>query len=184
VRFGLRDYEPESGRWTARDPLLHGGGMNLYAYANGDPVAKRDASGMDEGGGGFMGFMEKVGEFFTGERAGQAIEAISSIESESPIVKGAGQLKDGMDKLETIQEVAETALEVKEALDEPTDPEQAGGLLKCGLKLIKKVIPLDIIGLDAAEAVYDEGAKHARDQRDFGTINYGAARQLAEIGMN
>jgi hypothetical protein len=143
---------------------------------------------MDEGSGGGGssggGFMQSVHDFFSNKWTKTAIDKISQIKSDNPVVEGAGQLKDGMDKLESIQEVAETALEVKEALDEPTDPEQAGGLLKCGLKLLKKVIPLDIIGLDAAEAVYDEGAKHARDQRDFGTINYGAARQLAEIGMN
>ena len=31
VRFGLRDYEPATGRFTARDPILHEGGMNLFA---------------------------------------------------------------------------------------------------------------------------------------------------------
>jgi hypothetical protein len=36
---------------------------------------------------------------------------------------------------------------------------------------------------EAAEQALDEGMEHARHQRDFGTINRGAARQLAEIGM-
>jgi RHS repeat-associated protein len=31
--FGARDYEPEAGRWTARDPILFEGGQsNLYTY--------------------------------------------------------------------------------------------------------------------------------------------------------
>ena len=47
VRFGLRDYEPETGRWTARDPLLFDGGQaNLYVYAGGDPVGQRDPTGL------------------------------------------------------------------------------------------------------------------------------------------
>jgi RHS repeat-associated protein len=47
VHFGFRDYEPESGRWTARDPILFGGGQaNLYVYAGGDPVGQRDPSGL------------------------------------------------------------------------------------------------------------------------------------------
>jgi RHS repeat-associated protein len=47
VRFGLRDYEPESGRWTARDPILYEGGQdNLYAYVNGNPVSSRDPLGL------------------------------------------------------------------------------------------------------------------------------------------
>ena len=48
VRFGLRDYEPATGRFTAKDPILHEGGMNLFVYAGNNPVAQRDPSGMDE----------------------------------------------------------------------------------------------------------------------------------------
>ncbi|MFZ1827466.1 MAG: RHS repeat-associated core domain-containing protein [Candidatus Competibacteraceae bacterium] len=33
VRFGARDYDPETGRWTAKDPILFAGGdANLFAY--------------------------------------------------------------------------------------------------------------------------------------------------------
>jgi RHS repeat-associated protein len=47
VRFGMRDYEPASGRWTARDPALLGGGQpNLYAYAGSSPVSQRDPTGL------------------------------------------------------------------------------------------------------------------------------------------
>ena len=47
VRFGLRDYEPETGRFTARDPILQAGGQyNFYAYAHSDPVNALDRSGL------------------------------------------------------------------------------------------------------------------------------------------
>jgi len=47
VRFGLRDYDPTTARWTAPDPLLYGGGQfNLYAYVNSDPVDFVDPSGL------------------------------------------------------------------------------------------------------------------------------------------
>ena len=47
IRFGLRDYDPATGRFTARDPLLHAGEqLNLYAYGNSDPVSVRDESGL------------------------------------------------------------------------------------------------------------------------------------------
>jgi len=48
VRFGARDYDPETGRWTAKDPILFGGGdANLYAYVGGNPVSKIDPLGFE-----------------------------------------------------------------------------------------------------------------------------------------
>ena len=50
VRFGVRDYDPQTGRWTARDPALFDGGQpNFYAYVNGDPVNGRDPTGLGDG---------------------------------------------------------------------------------------------------------------------------------------
>jgi len=47
VRFGVRDYDPEIGRFTAPDPMLFsGGGANLYAYVSNDPVNRADPSGL------------------------------------------------------------------------------------------------------------------------------------------
>ncbi|MBK6518782.1 MAG: RHS repeat-associated core domain-containing protein [Polyangiaceae bacterium] len=46
VRFGARDYDAETGRWTSKDPIRFGGGVNLYAYAGSDPINTRDAEGL------------------------------------------------------------------------------------------------------------------------------------------
>ena len=47
VRFGFRDYDPEIGRWTARDPILFGGSdLNLYEYVLNDPVNMIDPDGL------------------------------------------------------------------------------------------------------------------------------------------
>ncbi len=47
VRFGARDYDAETGRWTAKDPVLFNGGQaNLYAYVGNDPVNRFDPSGL------------------------------------------------------------------------------------------------------------------------------------------
>ena len=45
IRFGVRDYQPSTGRWTAKDPILFNGGLNLYAYAGSDPVNLVDQEG-------------------------------------------------------------------------------------------------------------------------------------------
>lgn len=48
LRFGVRDYDPASGRWTAKDPIgFAPGTTNLYAYAAGDPVNLFDPTGLD-----------------------------------------------------------------------------------------------------------------------------------------
>jgi len=47
VLFGLRNYDPETGRWTSRDPIgLAGGDTDLYAYCANDPVNAVDPSGL------------------------------------------------------------------------------------------------------------------------------------------
>jgi len=50
VRFGARDYDPETGRWTAKDPIRFAGGdSNLYGYVLGDPVNGIDPNGLITG---------------------------------------------------------------------------------------------------------------------------------------
>ena len=47
TRFGARDYDAETGRWTAKDPILFDGGdSNLYGYVLQDPVNGIDPEGL------------------------------------------------------------------------------------------------------------------------------------------
>jgi uncharacterized protein RhaS with RHS repeats len=47
VRFGARDYDPITGRWTAKDPIGFAGGYaNLYEYVDDDPINSVDPSGL------------------------------------------------------------------------------------------------------------------------------------------
>jgi RHS repeat-associated protein len=47
VRFGFRDYDPDVGRWTAKDPILFAGGdTDLYGYVLNDPINIVDPLGL------------------------------------------------------------------------------------------------------------------------------------------
>ncbi len=47
VHFGVRDYNPAIGRWTAKDPIdFAGGSVNLYEYVLDDPVNWVDPWGL------------------------------------------------------------------------------------------------------------------------------------------
>jgi hypothetical protein len=49
VRFGYRDYDPEAGRWSARDPIgFNGGDSNLYGYVSHNPGLAIDLIGLAE----------------------------------------------------------------------------------------------------------------------------------------
>ena len=47
TRFGARDYDPETGRWTAKDPIgFTGGAALLYEYIGNDPANRTDVTGL------------------------------------------------------------------------------------------------------------------------------------------
>ena len=50
TRFGARDYDPQVGRWTAKDPILFVGRQtNLFEYASADPLNAADFTGLIAG---------------------------------------------------------------------------------------------------------------------------------------
>ncbi len=51
VRFGLRDYDPDTGRWTSKDPIgFAGGDIDLYGYVGNNPVNWVDPWGLKSTG--------------------------------------------------------------------------------------------------------------------------------------
>ncbi|SKA98556.1 RHS repeat-associated core domain-containing protein, partial [Paucidesulfovibrio gracilis DSM 16080] len=59
VRFGWRDYDTFTGRWTAPDPIGdRGGDPDWYGYCLDDPVNGVDPLGLE---GGFWGGVKKIG---------------------------------------------------------------------------------------------------------------------------
>jgi len=55
TRFGYRDYDAYTGKWTAKDPIgFAGGDKNLYGYVLGDPVNFVDINGLHPNVGPFI----------------------------------------------------------------------------------------------------------------------------------
>ena len=62
VRFGYRDYLPEIGKWTAKDPIdFAGGDSNLFGYVANDPVNLVDPLGLEEYSDNFIGPLPRSG---------------------------------------------------------------------------------------------------------------------------
>jgi RHS repeat-associated protein len=80
VRFGYRDYDPEVGRWTAKDSIgFDGGDTDLYGYVLNDPV----------------NFIDPTGEFINlgaagiGAAIGAAVGATNALFNHGDLLKGA-----------------------------------------------------------------------------------------------
>lgn len=116
VRFGLRDYDPIVGRWTARDPAVFNSGQaNLYAYVNNNPVNLIDPVGFasvgfsfcEQGGcvGWKFGYVHGVGISFcveAGIGAGTSveIEPFADLAGNGLSVEGKGGIQGGIGKVE------------------------------------------------------------------------------------
>jgi len=77
IRFGYRDYDPETGRWTARDPIgFAGGDTNLYGYVLGDPINLIDPTGEFGVAGAVVGaVVNAVSTYASGGSAGDVARA-------------------------------------------------------------------------------------------------------------
>ena len=45
INFRMRWYDAETGRWLSKDPIGLGGGLNLYAFCENEPLDYRDPNG-------------------------------------------------------------------------------------------------------------------------------------------
>jgi RHS repeat-associated protein len=46
IKFGYREYDSQTRRWTSKDPINFNGGINLYGYVVNDPINLVDPSGL------------------------------------------------------------------------------------------------------------------------------------------
>ncbi len=62
IRFGARDYQPSTGRWTAKDPIFFTGGLKLYGYVGNDSVNSKDPNGLFSAARIIQHFFERKGK--------------------------------------------------------------------------------------------------------------------------
>ncbi|MBU4316822.1 MAG: RHS repeat-associated core domain-containing protein [Proteobacteria bacterium] len=80
VRFGYRDYDPDTGRWTAKDPILfEGGDTDLYGYVLNNPVNLVDPEGL----------FVNLGAAGVGAAIGGAVGAVNALFNNGNVLQGA-----------------------------------------------------------------------------------------------
>jgi RHS repeat-associated protein len=118
VRFGVRDYDPETGRWTTKDPIgFAGGDTNLYGYVLSDPVNFIDPRGLKEYPDNFIGPLEQSG-YYTSEMTQTKCGKVPPSPSGADIEKNMKQADDNWDPLWFYNQVR---------LKGPWDYKQQGG---------------------------------------------------------
>jgi len=66
TRFGFRDYDADSGRWTSKDPIdFSGGDSDLYGYVGGNPLSSVDPAGLAGTAVYFSGYQVDTGMGFS-----------------------------------------------------------------------------------------------------------------------
>jgi RHS repeat-associated protein len=179
VRFGLRDYDPDAGRWTARDPVFFDApAVNLYAYTDNDPVAFGDPSGLDWSWEGFKSSASQaVGQAVEWGKtnAGKIAEFVADQASKfSDKVKLGKETWDkGKKVVDTANDVEDTIITVEENMNTPQNGNESGNqganLLRCGLKWLKKApLPFDWI-TEPATATLDQAVKVGNEVHEAGT---------------
>jgi RHS repeat-associated protein len=101
VRFGYRDYDPDVGRWTAKDPILFADGdTDLYGYCLNDPVGFYDPLGLIHWGAvGKGGFAVISGGVSTYVGAGVSTTIVGAIGGVPMVVGGAAAVGWGVSQI-------------------------------------------------------------------------------------
>ncbi len=156
----FRAYSPGLARWLNRDPAGEEGGLNLYAYADLDPINGRDALGLE----------------------GIVSWAKSFVKKQFQKTKVGKVEKDLEDFNDKENQILDAELQAKEVADDLADPDcghSGARLLKKILSWIPKSIQLGPINsADLFGKTLDEGVKNTDAYID--RLN----QRVAEIDAN
>jgi RHS repeat-associated protein len=167
VRFGERDYDPASGRFTERDPTSYKGGLNLYAYAGDDPIDNIDPNG--------TGLSEKE----VNETLSKLSEAEQSLANEPPppptLVERIGKgLEDLRNKA---ADKTGEFIQACKAFINSDNPADAIPLVSKGLGYAAEQGPISLTPAEAAQQALTKGAEYIQGSPagmgSYGNSQYG-----------
>jgi RHS repeat-associated protein len=118
IRFGYRDFDPETGRWTARDPIgFAGGDTNLYGYVASDPVNWMDLDGLAPVWVGYAGpILMTAGGVFLQTPVGIPLVVIGGVLTIWDWVTTPGEVAEGVKP--TLDKIQEQVDEQQRLIDE------------------------------------------------------------------
>ena len=114
TRFGARDYDAWTGKWTIKDPIrFYGGDTNLFGYVLNDPVNFTDPSGLLLGGI-IQGALRPITGQTANEAAvaGQVLDSVaaSAVTAVGPDTTAPTPVNIGLNTIQTIGGVQTASL--------------------------------------------------------------------------
>ncbi len=121
ARFGLRDYDPDTGRWTAKDPIgFWGGDVDLYGYVTNNPIKFIDPRGLWRA----PGHRDLTTGLMTDSNAFTAADIARAVQSNLNVDRLSNQFNDPAHYMPGTQAAAETL--ISNLLERAVQSELAG----------------------------------------------------------
>jgi RHS repeat-associated protein len=114
VRFGYRDYDPDTGRWTAKDHILFAGEeTDFYRYCLNNPINLIDPEGKIWG---YVAVAVGVAAIYTGYKIYQSLKdlnnAVEKYNERMEKLRNIGQGQSNADPCKTSDETIDAAKEI------------------------------------------------------------------------
>ncbi len=146
TRFGARDYEAETGRWTAKDPIrFDGDGPNLYEYVNSDPMNFVDPEGKGPISIGICIGLEIYHIIETRRPLDELYKELEKIKKQIEEIESSCQTdEDRIRRMDEIRELQKKAIEIADKVTKEEGKVMASQIpiaLFCAASIVPRFLP-------------------------------------------